>query len=65
MASTFVAMFSFFRKKSELERITEQYQALLEESFKLSTSDRKASDLKRAEAEALVPRIDELKNAQG
>lgn len=58
-------MFSFFRKKSELERLTEQYQALLEQSFKLSTSDRKASDLKRAEAEALVPRIDELKNAQG
>ncbi|MFZ9206422.1 MAG: Lacal_2735 family protein [Schleiferiaceae bacterium] len=58
-------MFSFFRKKSELERLTEEYQALLEQSFKLSTVDRKASDLKRAEAEALVPRIDELKNAQG
>ncbi len=58
-------MFSFFRKKSELERHTEEYQALLEQSFKLSTVDRKASDLKRAEAEALIPRIDELKNAQG
>ncbi|MEY4460475.1 MAG: hypothetical protein RL429_464 [Bacteroidota bacterium] len=58
-------MFSFFRKKSELERLTEEYQALLEQSFKLSTVDRKASDLKRAEAEALVSRIDELKNAQG
>jgi len=58
-------MFSFFRKKSELDRLTEQYQSLLEESFKLSTSDRRASDLKRAEAEALIPRIDELKNAQG
>ncbi|MFZ9732900.1 MAG: Lacal_2735 family protein [Schleiferiaceae bacterium] len=55
-------MFSFFRKKSELDRLTEQYQSLLEESFKLSTSDRRASDLKRAEAEALIPRIDELKN---
>ena len=58
-------MFSFFRKKSELERLTEEYQAMLEQSFKLSTVDRKASDLKRAEAEALIPRIDELKNAQG
>ncbi len=58
-------MFSFFRKKSELERLTEEYQALLEQSFKLSTVDRKASDLKRAEAEALIPRIDELKTAQG
>ena len=65
MASTFAHMFSFFRKKSELELLTEEYQALLEQSFKLSTVDRKASDLKRAEAEALVPRIDELKNAQG
>lgn len=65
MAPTFAHMFSFFRKKSELERLTEEYQALLEQSFKLSTVDRKASDLKRAEAEALVPRIDELKNAQG
>ncbi|MGA0109726.1 MAG: Lacal_2735 family protein [Schleiferiaceae bacterium] len=55
-------MFSFFRKKSELDRLTEQYQSLLEESFKLSTSDRRASDLKRAEAEALIPRIDELKS---
>lgn len=58
-------MFSLFRKKSELERLTEQYRSLLEASFKLSTTDRKASDLKRAEAEALVPRIDELRNAQG
>jgi hypothetical protein len=57
-------MFSLFRKKSELDRLTEQYAQLLEESFKLSTTDRRASDLKRAEAEALVPRIEELK-AQG
>lgn len=55
-------MFSFFRKKSELDLLNEQYTKLLEESFRLSTSDRRASDLKRAEAEALVPRIEELKN---
>ena len=65
MVATFGTMFSLFRKKSELERLTEQYQSLLEASFKLSTTDRKASDLKRAEAEALVPRIDELRNVQG
>jgi hypothetical protein len=53
-------MFSLFRKKSELDRLTEQYAQLLEESFKLSTTDRRASDLKRAEAEALVARIEEL-----
>jgi hypothetical protein len=54
-------MFSLFRKKSELDRLIEQYAQLLEESFKLSTTDRRASDLKRAEAEALVARIEELK----
>ena len=54
-------MFSFFRKKSELDRLNEQYTQLLEESFKLSTTDRRASDVKRAEAEALVPRIEELR----
>ncbi len=54
-------MFSFFRKKSELDRLNEQYTQLLEESFKLSTTDRRASDLKRAEAEALIPRIEELR----
>jgi len=54
-------MFSLFRKKSELDRLTEQYAQLLAESFKLSTTDRRASDLKRAEAEALVARIEELK----
>jgi hypothetical protein len=57
-------MFSFFRKKSELDRLNEQYTQLLEESFKLSTTDRRASDVKRAEAEALVPRIEELKSQE-
>jgi hypothetical protein len=44
-----------------LDRLNEQYTQLLEESFKLSTTDRRASDLKRAEAEALVSRIEELR----
>ena len=53
-------MFSFFRKKSELDQLTDQYRALLEESFKLSTTDRKASDLKRAEAEEVAVKMEEL-----
>lgn len=58
-------MFSFFRKKSELDQLTDQYRALLEESFKLSTTDRKASDLKRAEAEEVALKMEELqKNAK-
>ena len=53
-------MFSFFRKKSELDQLTDQYRALLGESFKLSTTDRKASDLKRAEAEEVAVKMEEL-----
>lgn len=61
----FTPMFSFFRKKSELDQLTDQYRALLEESFKLSTTDRKASDLKRAEAEEVALKMEELqKNAK-
>ena len=61
----FTPMFSFFRKKSELDQLTDQYRALLEESFKLSTTDRKASDLKRAEAEEVAVKMEELqKNAK-
>ncbi len=39
-----------------------RYRQLLEESFRLSTTDRKASDQKRAEAEELALEIDKLRN---
>lgn len=39
-----------------------RYRRLLEESFKLSTTDRKASDSKRAEAEELALAIEKLRN---
>ena len=61
LPTIFTPMFSFFRKKSELDQLTDQYRALLEESFKLSTTDRKASDLKRAEAEEVALKMEELK----
>jgi len=65
LPTIFTPMFSFFRKKSELDQLTDQYRALLEESFKLSTTDRKASDLKRAEAEEVAVKMEELqKNAK-
>lgn len=44
-------MFSFFKKKSELDKLQEKYNRLMEEAFKLSTSNRMASDAKYAEAE--------------
>jgi hypothetical protein len=52
------AMFGLFKKKDPREAIMERYKAMLAESHRLSTIDRKASDLKRAEAEALLDELD-------
>lgn len=54
-------MFSFFKKKSELEVLQERYEKLMRESHKLSTTNRAASDAKFAEAEELIKKIDSLK----
>lgn len=53
-------MFGLFKKKSQLDQLNDQYQALLKESHTLSTVDRKASDEKIAEAEKILLKIQEL-----
>ena len=53
-------MFGLFKKKDPKAEIMERYKALLAESHRLSTIDRKASDLKRAEAEAVIAELDQL-----
>jgi ElaB/YqjD/DUF883 family membrane-anchored ribosome-binding protein len=53
-------MFGLFKKKSEVDKLYDKYEKLMAESHKLSTSDRKASDIKRAEAEDLLKKIKEL-----
>ena len=53
-------MFGIFKKKTEKEKLQDQYKKLLEESFKLSKIDRKASDLKAAEADELIRRIEKM-----
>jgi hypothetical protein len=50
-------MFGFGNKKAKLEK---KYKQLLEESYQLSHSNRKKSDEKLAEAEALRKQIDDL-----
>jgi len=47
--------------KKSLEK---KYQQLLEESFHLSHSDRKKSDLKRAEAEEISVQLDALEKSK-
>jgi hypothetical protein len=53
-------MFGIFKKKSEKDKLAELYRKLLEESHRLSTSDRKASDLKAAEAAEVLEKIEAL-----
>jgi len=53
-------MFGFFKKKSPKEVLEKKYKTLLEEAHRLSKTDRKASDMKTAEAEAVLKEIEAL-----
>lgn len=53
-------MFGLFKKKSEKEILDAKHKKLLEEAFKLSTINRKASDSKYAEAEVVLKQIESL-----
>ncbi len=53
-------MFKLFKRKTQKEKLEAQYEKLLEVAFKLSKTNRTASDAKMAEAEALRKEIDAL-----
>ncbi|WP_046756194.1 Lacal_2735 family protein [Kordia jejudonensis] len=53
-------MFGLFKKKSEKEKLYETYEKLTQEAFNLSTSNRKLSDQKTAEAEEIMKKIEAL-----
>ena len=53
-------MFKFFKKKSQIEVLEAKYKSLLEESFKLSKTNRAESDKKYAEADEIMKLIQEL-----
>jgi hypothetical protein len=52
--------FNMFGSANSKEKLQEQYNKLMQESFDLSTVNRKKSDLKRAEAEEIGRQLDEL-----
>ena len=54
-------MFGLFKRKSELEKLQEKHKQLLEEAYKLSTSNRSASDKKQSEAQQVMDQIVALK----
>ncbi|MFD2561392.1 MULTISPECIES: Lacal_2735 family protein [Aquimarina] len=53
-------MFTLFKKKSEKEVLQKKYRSLMEESYKLSHTNRKASDDKQAEADLILKKIEQL-----
>lgn len=55
-------MFNLFKKKSEVEKLNDKYKKLLEESHRLSTTNRKESDAKFAEADEVLKKIEALTN---
>ena len=55
-------MFGLFKKKSKVQILNEKYEKLQKEAFQLSTIDRKRSDEKYAEAQAVLKEIETLGN---
>lgn len=53
-------MFGLFKKKSEIEKLSDKYKVLLKEAHKLSTTNRKLSDTKTAEADKILKQIEQL-----
>jgi hypothetical protein len=53
-------MFGLFKKKSEVDKLDAEYRRLMKESHRLSTTDRKASDAKAAEANQVLKLIEEI-----
>lgn len=53
-------MFGLFKKKSELDKLQEKHKDILEKAFKLSKTDRSASDALYAEAHEIEKKISAL-----
>jgi hypothetical protein len=53
-------MFGLFKKKSEKEKLQEKYEKLMKEAYDLSTTNRKASDGKYAEADVVLKQMEAL-----
>jgi hypothetical protein len=53
-------MFGLFKKSDPKKELQKKYEKLLQESYTLSHTDRKKSDLKAAEANAVLQEIEKL-----
>lgn len=57
-------MFGLFKKKSEIDKLRDEYKKLQKESFDLSKTNRSAADRKLAEAEEVFKKIEALKEKE-
>ena len=57
-------MFGLFKKKSEKEILLKKYNTLTEEAYKLSHTDRTASDKKTKEANDILERIKTIESKE-
>lgn len=57
-------MFGLFKKKDPREALEKRYKQLLAEAHRLSTVDRKASDLKAAEAQQVLESLERMGSAK-
>jgi len=55
-------MFGLFKKTSELEKLQKQYEKLMADWHRLSTTNRSESDKKYAEAQKVLERIEAIQN---
>lgn len=58
-------MLNLFKRKTPREKLETEYRRLLAEAHRLSTINRAASDQKRAEAEAVLVKMDRLAKEAG
>jgi len=53
-------MFGLFKKKTEKEKLQEQYEKLSKEAYRLSSTNRKMSDQKTFEANEIMDQLEKL-----
>ena len=58
-------MFGLFKSQSPKKKLEARYKKVLAGAFKLSSTNRKASDAKHAEAALIAAEIDKLATATG
>ncbi|NNC69205.1 MAG: Lacal_2735 family protein [Flavobacteriaceae bacterium] len=55
-------MFRLFKKKTELEKLQEQYEKLMKRWYEVSTVNRAQSDTIYEEAEAILTKMEALRS---